>query len=181
MGAVLGVLIRNYGFTDLPPSLPLPRSDPVTRISESSYRRGFGLVCELELYGISTFDSESFELELNGRAWDTSGLSFVQIRFSSFGDIRFCAPCAYTNERTTLNHSKPCGSCPLAALPPGASATAHAHTAHAHRTYRLDRAHPDHADMCNAHASRHRGGAPDLQLNTTRPPPPAAACPHARA
>jgi hypothetical protein len=25
-------------------------------------------------------DSESFELELNGRAWDTSGLSFVQIR-----------------------------------------------------------------------------------------------------
>ncbi len=38
-GAVLGVLLRNYGFTDLPPSLPLPRSDPVTRISESSYRR----------------------------------------------------------------------------------------------------------------------------------------------
>jgi len=39
MGAVLGVLLRNYGFTDLPPTLPLPRSDPVTRISESSYRR----------------------------------------------------------------------------------------------------------------------------------------------
>ena len=39
MGAVLGVLLRNYGITDLPPSLPLPRSDPVTRISESSYRR----------------------------------------------------------------------------------------------------------------------------------------------
>jgi hypothetical protein len=39
MGAVLGVLLRNYGFTDLPPSLPLPRSDPVTRTSESSYRR----------------------------------------------------------------------------------------------------------------------------------------------
>ena len=39
MGAVLGVLLRNYGFTDLPPSLPLPRSDPVTRISKSSYRR----------------------------------------------------------------------------------------------------------------------------------------------
>jgi hypothetical protein len=36
------------------------------------------VVCELE-YGNSTFDSESFELELNGRAWDTSGLSFVQI------------------------------------------------------------------------------------------------------
>ena len=27
-----------------------------------------GLLCELE-YGISTFDSECFELELNGRAW----------------------------------------------------------------------------------------------------------------
>ena len=39
MGAVLGVLLRNYGFTDLPPSLPLPRSDPVTRIYKSSYRR----------------------------------------------------------------------------------------------------------------------------------------------
>jgi len=42
MGAVLSVLLRNYGFTDLPPSLPLPRSDPVTRISESSYRRPRG-------------------------------------------------------------------------------------------------------------------------------------------
>ena len=31
MGAVLGVLLRNYGFTDLPPSLPLPRSDPACR------------------------------------------------------------------------------------------------------------------------------------------------------
>ena len=39
LGAVLGVLLRNYGFTDLPPSLPLPRSDPVTRIRKSSYRR----------------------------------------------------------------------------------------------------------------------------------------------
>ena len=39
MGAVLGVQLRNYGFTDFPPSLPLPRSDPVTRIYESSYRR----------------------------------------------------------------------------------------------------------------------------------------------
>ena len=38
LGAVLGVLLRNYGFTDLPPSLPLPRSDPVTRIRKSSYR-----------------------------------------------------------------------------------------------------------------------------------------------
>ena len=34
MGAVLGVLLRNYGFTDLTPSLPLAaRSDPVTRIT----------------------------------------------------------------------------------------------------------------------------------------------------
>ena len=39
MGAVLGVLLRNYGFTDLPPSLHVPRSDPVTRIYKSSYRR----------------------------------------------------------------------------------------------------------------------------------------------
>ena len=31
------------------------------------------------VYGISTFDSESFELELNGSAWDTSGSRFVQI------------------------------------------------------------------------------------------------------
>ena len=28
-----------YVITDLPPSLPLPRSDPVTRIRKSSYRR----------------------------------------------------------------------------------------------------------------------------------------------
>jgi hypothetical protein len=36
----------------------------------------------------STFDSESFELELNGSAWDTSDLSFVQIpsEFSGFRD-----------------------------------------------------------------------------------------------
>ena len=47
----------------------------------------FGLVCELE-YGISTFDSESFELELNGSAWDISGLSFVQIP-SVLLEIRF--------------------------------------------------------------------------------------------
>ena len=48
---------------------------------------GFGLVCELE-YGNSTFDSESFELELNGSAWDTSGLSFVQIRGVEGVDLR---------------------------------------------------------------------------------------------
>ena len=47
MGAVLGVQLRNYGFTDLPLSLPLPRSDPVTRICESSYRR---LVARLYLH-----------------------------------------------------------------------------------------------------------------------------------
>ena len=45
IGAISGVLI--YGFTkgDLPPSLslPLPRSDPATRIYESSYRRGAAL------------------------------------------------------------------------------------------------------------------------------------------
>jgi hypothetical protein len=46
MGAVLGVLLRNYGFTDLPPSLPPPRSDPVTRTSESSYRRNH---CEFKI------------------------------------------------------------------------------------------------------------------------------------
>ena len=43
------------------------------------------------MYGIPTvFDSESFELEveLNGRAWDTSGSSFVQIP-SVFLEIRF--------------------------------------------------------------------------------------------
>jgi hypothetical protein len=51
--------------------------------------QGFGLVCELEYgYGISTFDSESFELELNGRAWDTSGLSFVPIPIMVL-EIRF--------------------------------------------------------------------------------------------
>ena len=54
------------------------------RVSEGTFRArflmrnsGFDLVCLL-VYGIPTFDSESFELELNGRAWDTSGFSFVQ-------------------------------------------------------------------------------------------------------
>ena len=32
-------------------------------------------ICE---NGISTFDSESFELEINGRAGDTSGSGFVR-------------------------------------------------------------------------------------------------------
>ena len=31
--------LRNYGITDLPPSLPLPRADPVTRIRESKRGR----------------------------------------------------------------------------------------------------------------------------------------------
>ena len=31
--------LRIYGFTDLPPSLPLFSGTPVTRICESSYRR----------------------------------------------------------------------------------------------------------------------------------------------
>ncbi len=53
--------------------------------------------CEQE-YGISTFDSESFELELNGIAWDTSGLSFVQIP-SVVLEIRFRAMYEYTMSR----------------------------------------------------------------------------------
>ena len=36
--------------------------------------------CELE-YGISTFDSKSFELELNGSAWDTSGSRFYGVQW----------------------------------------------------------------------------------------------------
>ena len=42
-------------------------------------RRGWRGTRRERQYEISTFDSESFELEINGRAWDTSGLSFVQI------------------------------------------------------------------------------------------------------
>ena len=34
-----GRRLRNYGITDLPPSLPLPRADPETRISESKRGR----------------------------------------------------------------------------------------------------------------------------------------------
>jgi hypothetical protein len=48
---------------------------------------GLGLVCELE-YGISTFDSESFELELNAQ-WESVGHLWLEFRsnpFSSFGD-----------------------------------------------------------------------------------------------
>ena len=66
----------------------------LVRDSEGTFRArlfrrdsGFDLVCLL-VYGIPTFDSESFELELNGRAWDTSGFSFVQIP-SVFLEIRF--------------------------------------------------------------------------------------------
>ena len=42
----------------------------------------------LLLGGISTVDSESFELELHGRVWDTSDSSFVQIP-SVVLEIRF--------------------------------------------------------------------------------------------
>ena len=66
----------------------------LVRVSEGTFRARFlmrnsefDLVCLL-VYGIPTFDSESFELELNGRAWDTSGSSFVQIP-SVFLEIRF--------------------------------------------------------------------------------------------
>jgi hypothetical protein len=52
---------------------------------------GFGLVCELEYgYGISTFVSESFELQLE-HIWESmghAGLSYVQIP-SVVLEIRF--------------------------------------------------------------------------------------------
>ena len=38
-GASNGRRLRIYGFTDLPPSLPLFSNTPVTRIIESNYRR----------------------------------------------------------------------------------------------------------------------------------------------
>ena len=41
-GACNGRRLRIYGFTDLPPSLPLSSGTPVTRIRESSYRRHSG-------------------------------------------------------------------------------------------------------------------------------------------
>ena len=66
----------------------------LVRVSEGTFRArflrqnsGFDLVCLL-VYGIPTFDSESFELELNGRARDTSGFSFIQIP-SVFLEISF--------------------------------------------------------------------------------------------
>jgi hypothetical protein len=40
MGGCNGRRLQIYGFTDLPPSLPLFSSTPFTRIRESSYRRG---------------------------------------------------------------------------------------------------------------------------------------------
>ena len=56
----------------------------LVRVSEGTFRArffmrnsGFDLVCLL-VYGIPTFDSESFELELNGMPCGTSGSSFVQ-------------------------------------------------------------------------------------------------------
>ena len=39
---------RNYGFTELPPSLPLPGSDPVTRICRIQFKVTAGsLACDL--------------------------------------------------------------------------------------------------------------------------------------
>ena len=58
----------------------------LVRVSEGTFRARFlmrnsgfrfGLVCLL-VYGIPTFDSESFELELNGMPGGTYGSSFVQ-------------------------------------------------------------------------------------------------------
>ena len=74
------------------------------RVSEGTFRArflmrnsGFDLVCLL-VYGIPTFDSESFERELNGsmgHLW----LQFRPIPFSVFGDQ--VSPHVH-HERTTL-------------------------------------------------------------------------------
>ena len=53
------------------------------------------------VYGIPVFDSESFELELNGSAWDTTGSRFVQIP-SVVLEIRFRPMSTKHHERTTL-------------------------------------------------------------------------------
>ena len=37
------ILVRPYGRTDLPPSLPLPPADPFTRIRESTFIAGGAL------------------------------------------------------------------------------------------------------------------------------------------
>jgi hypothetical protein len=74
-GAVVGVLLRNYGFTDLPPSLPLPRSDPVTRISESSYRRSLTYSFESAFFIIhvcTCLTCMFLEVEWGGRAQGVS-------------------------------------------------------------------------------------------------------------
>jgi hypothetical protein len=83
---------------------------------------------------MSTFDSESFELELNGRAWDTYGSSFVQIPsvvlqgwFWRSGSlitdpralIRFRPTCLH-HERTTLSQVNP-EHCRLVSLKIGAT------------------------------------------------------------
>ena len=63
--------------------------------------KGFGLVCELE-YGISTFVSESFELELNGTELGAPRWLWLKFRpnpFSGFGDQ--VSP-HVLHERTTL-------------------------------------------------------------------------------
>ena len=74
----------------------MPNSEiKLVRVSEGTFRArflmrklGFWAGLFKLVYGISTFDSESFELELNGSAWDTSGSRFVQIP-SVVLEIRF--------------------------------------------------------------------------------------------
>ena len=70
----------------------------LVRVSEGTFRArflmrnsGFDLVCLL-VYWIPTFDSESFELELNGMPGGTSGSSFVQNPLV-FLEIRFRPMC----------------------------------------------------------------------------------------
>ena len=58
--------------------LALARNESVTNLTSTLLPAKVPAMNKRE-YGISTFDSESFELELNGSAWDTSGLSFGQI------------------------------------------------------------------------------------------------------
>ena len=57
-------------------------------------------LCQLE-YGIPTFDSESFELELNGIPGGISALEFRPKPFSVFGDQ--VSPHVHHESRTTLS------------------------------------------------------------------------------
>ncbi len=51
LGAVWGVLLRNYGFTDLPPSLPLPHAPTRSRASANQDTAGYELS---EAYGAAS-------------------------------------------------------------------------------------------------------------------------------